>query len=94
MALQALGTTPSQKDIDDQLQATGTSIAYPAFKAAYEKLREQELRQRPRGGEMPVKLRLEADDSPDLPVSFLGKGLGCRGQAKEELLNEYKNITI
>ena len=60
----------------------------------HEKLREQELRQRPQGGEVAVKLRLEADDSPDLPVSFLGKGLGCRGQAKEELLNEYKNITI
>ena len=44
MALQALGTTPSQKDVDDQLQATGTSIAYPAFKAAYEKLREQVLK--------------------------------------------------
>ena len=58
----------------------------------HEELREQELRQRPQGGEMPVKLRLEADDSPDLPVSFLGKGLGCRGPAKEELLNEY--ITI
>jgi Ca2+-binding EF-hand superfamily protein len=44
LALQSLGTTPSQKDIDDQIAATGTNITYPAFKVSYDKLKADILK--------------------------------------------------